>query len=193
MDDAELLSFGFKYGFKLHYEGSRRLIKTKNLKSVMQNPLAVKEKIENEIQNGRIAGPFSKRPIWNHRCSPVGIVPTKTSGYRLITHLSYPPSNSVNDFIDNKFSTVQYSSFDKAISIVKKLDKNALIAKMDIKAAFRLLPVYPGDFNLLGYKLILFISSINVCQWAVQSVAQHLKIFLHFCTGLQRKGRTQKI
>jgi hypothetical protein len=35
MDDAELLSFGFKYGFKLHYEGSRRLIETKNLKSVM--------------------------------------------------------------------------------------------------------------------------------------------------------------
>jgi hypothetical protein len=34
MDDAELLSFGFKYGFKLHYEGSRRLIETKNLKSV---------------------------------------------------------------------------------------------------------------------------------------------------------------
>jgi hypothetical protein len=53
MDDAELLSFGFKYGFKLHYEGSRRIIETKNLKSVMQNPLAAKEKIENEIQNGR--------------------------------------------------------------------------------------------------------------------------------------------
>jgi hypothetical protein len=42
MDDAELLSFGFKYGFKLHYEGSRRLIETKNLKSVMQIPLAAK-------------------------------------------------------------------------------------------------------------------------------------------------------
>jgi hypothetical protein len=49
MDDAELLSFGFKYGFKLHYEGSKRLIETKNLKSVMQNPLTAKEKIENEI------------------------------------------------------------------------------------------------------------------------------------------------
>jgi hypothetical protein len=43
---------------------------SKNLKSVMQNPLAAKEKIENEIQNGRIAGPFSKRPIWNLGCSP---------------------------------------------------------------------------------------------------------------------------
>jgi hypothetical protein len=32
MDDAELLSFGFKYGFKLHYEGSRRLIETKKIK-----------------------------------------------------------------------------------------------------------------------------------------------------------------
>jgi hypothetical protein len=41
----------------------------------MQNPLAAKEKIENEIQNGRIAGPFSKRHIWSLRCSPVGIVP----------------------------------------------------------------------------------------------------------------------
>jgi hypothetical protein len=100
MDDAEILSFGFKYGFRLHYEGSRRLIETKNLKSVMQNPLAAKEKIENEIQNGRIAGPFSKRLIWNLRCSPVGIVPKKTSG------LSYPPSNSVNDFIDNFFFNI---------------------------------------------------------------------------------------
>ena len=65
MDNAELLSFGLKYGFKLHYEVSRRLIETTNLKSAMQNPLAVKEKIENEIRNGRIAGTFSKRPIWN--------------------------------------------------------------------------------------------------------------------------------
>ena len=102
MDDAELLSFGFNYGFKSHYKGSKRLIETKHLKPVMQSPLSAKEKIENEIQNGRIAGPFSKRPVWNFRCSPVGIVLKKTSGYRLISHLSYPPSNSVNDFIDKK-------------------------------------------------------------------------------------------
>jgi hypothetical protein len=71
------------------------------------------------------------------------LVPKKTSGWRLITHLSYPPSNSVNDFIDSKFTSVQYSSFDNAVSIVKKIGYNALIAKMDIKFAFRLLPCYP--------------------------------------------------
>ena len=41
--------------------------------------------------------------------------------------------------------------------------------------------------------MILFISSINVCQWAVQSVAQHLKNFLHFCTGLQRESNSENL
>ena len=119
-------------------------------------------------------------------------MPKTTSGYRLITHLSYPPSSSVNDFIDKKNSTVQYSSFDKAISI-KKLDKNALIAKMDIKSAFRLLPVYPGDFNLLGFKIDsdYFIDKCMPMGCSIScSTFEH---FLHFCTGLQRKCRTQKI
>jgi hypothetical protein len=129
MDDAELLSFGFKYGLKLHYEGSRRIIETKNLKSVMQNPLAAKEKIENEIQNGRIAGPFSKRPIWNLRCSPVGIVPKKTSGYRLITPLSYPPSNSVNDFIDKKFQQFNTCHLIKQYRLFRNWTKMLLLQK----------------------------------------------------------------
>ena len=47
-----------------------------------------------------IVGPFQNRPISNLRCSPIGVVPKKTGGWRLITHLSYPPSNSVNDYID---------------------------------------------------------------------------------------------
>ena len=109
--------------------------------------------MENEIKLGRIAGPFRKKPISNLRCSPIGIVPKKSGGFRLITHLSYPPQNSVNDFIDEKFTKVHYSSFDNAVSIVKKLGKGALIGKKDIKSAFRLLPCYPGDFDLLGFKI----------------------------------------
>ena len=61
--------------------------------------------------------------------------------------------SSVNDFIDEKFTSVKYSSFDNAVNMVKKLGIGAKLAKMDIKSAFRLLPVYPGDFDLLGFKL----------------------------------------
>jgi hypothetical protein len=59
--------------------------------------------------------------------------------------LSYPPANSVNDFIDEHSTSVKYSSFDNAISMVQRLGKNAELGKKDLKSAFRLLPVYPGD------------------------------------------------
>ena len=37
--------------------------------------------------------------------------------------------------------------------MIKNLGVNALIGKKDIKSAFRLLPIYPGDFDLLDFKL----------------------------------------
>jgi hypothetical protein len=70
----------------------------------------------------------------------MGLVPKKTSGWRLITHLSYPPGNSVNDFIDEKVTTVQYSKFDNVISIIQTLGGHVKIGKIDIKSAIRLLP-----------------------------------------------------
>jgi hypothetical protein len=48
----------------------------------------------------------------------LGLIPKTMGGIRLITHLSYPPANSVNDFIDEHYTSVKYSSFDNAISMV---------------------------------------------------------------------------
>jgi hypothetical protein len=76
------------------------------------------EKVENKILLGRIGGPFKFRPISNLRCFPIGLVPKKTSGWRLVTHLFYPTGNNVNDFIDEKLTTVQYSKFDNVISTI---------------------------------------------------------------------------
>ena len=54
------------------------------------------------------------------------------------------------DAIDQVHSTVQYSSFDNAVSIVQRLWINALCGKCDVKSAFRLLPaIYQGCFDLL--------------------------------------------
>jgi hypothetical protein len=59
------------------------------LRAFSINPTVALQKAENEINLGRIAGPFQNRPISNLRCSPIGVVPKKTGGWRLITHLSY--------------------------------------------------------------------------------------------------------
>jgi hypothetical protein len=64
------------------------------------------------------------------------------------------PCDLVNDFIDARITKVICSSFDDIVYLVKRLGKGALCGKKDIKTAFRLLKVYPGDFNLLGIKFL---------------------------------------
>ncbi|VDI43837.1 Hypothetical predicted protein [Mytilus galloprovincialis] len=154
LSDATLLLDGFKQGFKLNYTGPRYSKEFDNLLSVKENPEEAIKKLQSEIDLGRMAGPFNEKPISNLRCSPIGLIPKKTGGLRLITHLSYPPNSSVNDYIDEIYTKVKYSSFDNATHMVQKLGKNALLGKKDIKSAFRLLKVYPGDFDLLGIKLL---------------------------------------
>ena len=45
---------------------------------------------------------------------------------------------------------VKYATVDDAINIVKKLGKGCAMAKTDVRNAFRILPVHPSDFHLLG-------------------------------------------
>ena len=83
----------------------------------------------------------------------MGLVSNKTSDLSLTTHLSYPPGYSVADFTDETLTTVQYSKFDNIISIIQTLGEHVKIGKSDIKSAFRPVPCYPGDFDLLGCKI----------------------------------------
>jgi hypothetical protein len=52
--------------------------------------------------------------------------------------------------IDPVHCTVRYTSFDRVVEMVSKLGKRAEIGVINIKNAFRLLRVFPGDFDLLG-------------------------------------------
>ena len=150
---AQELMSGFENGFRLHYTGPPHSKEYKNLKSAVQLPNIVNEKLSNEISLGRMAGPFAKIPIDNLRCSPVGLVPKKSPGeYRLIHHLSYPIGESVNDFIAPELRSVNYTAFDEAITLIQSIGPNVFLAKADIKSAFRLLPVSPLDFVQLGIK-----------------------------------------
>ena len=100
-----------------------------------------------------MADRFPFKPISNLPCSPIGLVPKKTGGLRLITHLSYPAGLSVNDRIDDALATVKYSNFDNAVGIIKMLGKGALLGKFDVKSVFRLLPLEIRVFPLLGIKV----------------------------------------
>ena len=80
-------------------------------------------------------------------------MPKKDGSFRLIHHLSYPSGSSVNDFIDSELCSVNYTSFEVALEMLAKLGNGALVARLDIKSAFRLLPIHPSDFDLLGFQI----------------------------------------
>ena len=151
---AQFLAKGFSEGFELYYSGPRLPVEFPNLQSVLSNLSIAQQKIDKEVALGRVAGPFTSRPLVNLRVNPLGLVPKQTPGeYRMIHHLSYPPGYSINDFIEDDKCNVEYSRFDDAVELVAKLGQDTLLAKADIKSAFRLLPVSPRDFELLGMKI----------------------------------------
>ena len=97
-----------------------------------------------------MAGPFQSPPIANLQCSPLGVVPKKDGTWRIIMDLSSPHGSSINDFISKDDYTLHYTTFDHALNLVARYGQNALMAKLDIKHAFRLCPVRLEDRELLG-------------------------------------------
>jgi hypothetical protein len=151
--ERDLLSAGFSRGFKLEYQGPRHPRESECLPSASRNVNATWKKLNKEISLGRIVGPFNSRPLSTLQCSPIGLIEKQQPGeWRLITHLSFPAGDSINDGIPATLCSVKYTSFDQAVGLVQGQGKGALLAKCDIKSAFRLLPIYPGDFDLLGFK-----------------------------------------
>ncbi|XP_052272390.1 uncharacterized protein LOC127872908 isoform X2 [Dreissena polymorpha] len=147
---ASVLSNGFKQGFKLGYKGSHLGSSANNLVSTKVHFSEVQKKLDKEISLGRISGPFIVPPISNLKVSPLGILEKPDGGWRLITHLSYPNGSSVNDGFSVEDISVKYTSFDKVADMLFSLGTSAMMAKRDIKSAFRLMPIYPGDFHLMG-------------------------------------------
>ena len=192
--DRDIILEGFHRGFSLNYTGPREATESKNLKSAIEKADIVQQKINKEIAAGRVAGPFVQKPLSNLRTSPIGLVPKKSPGeYRLIHHLSYPKGDAVNDYIDPKLCSVQYTRFDEAVSMIQDLGRNCKLFKFDLKNAFRLLPVCLEDIELLGFtfqglyyvdKCLPFGCSISC------SLFEKFATFLEFCIrGRMRSGR----
>ena len=112
----------------------------------MENPGVVQEYIQNEKAFGRIIGPLKKSPATSLQVSPFGVIPKQhaPSQWRLIVDLSHPEGHSVNDGIDSSLSSLFYVSVDNLTEVVVKLGRETQLAKMDIKSAYRVVPVYPA-------------------------------------------------
>lgn len=94
--------------------------------------------------------------------SPIGAVSKRDGGFRMINDLSWPrdardgvtTTASVNDGIQYPEGTLRYTTIDRLLSKIVDSDSDDLwVWKVDLKDAFRHLPVAMTDVPLLGFNL----------------------------------------
>ena len=78
----------------------------------------------------------------------------------MIAHLSFPHGSSVNDGIPPELCSLAYASVDDAVLAYASVDNavehiphlghSAQMVKMDLKYAYRVVPILPHDQSLLG-------------------------------------------
>ena len=146
--DQNLVTFfidGITRGFRICFDHSLVSLKSarKNLESAQSHIAIVDDYLKAEIALARVAGPFPPKAVGHGQVSRFGVIPKnhQRDKWRLIVDLSYPSSHSVNDGIPSALCSLQYVTIDDAVQEIFKLGIGTLLAKIDIKSAFRLLPV----------------------------------------------------
>ena len=147
---------GIKEGFRIGYDYARHTCRptSRNLLSTLEHPAEVDNYLRSELGDGNISEVTEPAGLLGLQVSPIGVIPKRHSAskWRLIVDLSSPKGSSVNDGIDKEWCSLSYVSVDSIAKQVVLLGKGTLMAKMDIKSAYRLIPVHPSDRPLLGMR-----------------------------------------
>ena len=150
---ADYVILGLQDGFRIGFDHASPLKAAKrNIPSAAEHPSVVDAYIQDEVRQGRMFGPLSSK--WGSDCqiNRMGVIPKghAPNTWRLITDLSFPENASVNDGISPSLCSLHYTSVQRVATAAMGLGHGALLAKLDIKSAYRLLPVHPQDRQLLG-------------------------------------------
>lgn len=140
-------------GVSLGYDGQRSTGAIGgNLRTASQNPEAIDNDIAKQLALGRRRGPYETAPLPAFRANPLGVVFRRAgSKPRVIHHLSWPrDGDSVNASV-REFD-VRLDAFDRAVSALRTCGRGAHMAKIDIEAAYRCIPVRPEDWALQGMR-----------------------------------------
>ena len=132
---------GIEFGFSLVDDDDIPLRAYRsNYRSALDNSALVELKMRNEIALKRYIVCEAKPQI----ISSLGVVPKQNGDIRLIHDLSRP-RGGVNQYALE--TSVTYSTLDKALSLIVR---GTHLAKVDLKDAYRAVPIHPSCFALTG-------------------------------------------
>ena len=144
---------GFRIGFRYSERETTRSCK-RNMSSAYEHQKVVTDYLVEECRHARIAGPFPGPPLPHLQVNSFGVIPKRhqQNKWRLILDLSSPEKHSVNDGIEPSLCSLSYISIDDIAGVILQLGAGALIAKTDVKHAYRQIPVHPEDRPLMGMR-----------------------------------------
>ena len=93
-----------------------------------------------------MAGPFPSFECSGVIASNIAVIPKKEPGkFCIILDMSSPNRASINDNIRRQHTHVAYSSVEDAAHLMQHFGTNALLANIDVKEAYRIIPIHPDD------------------------------------------------
>ena len=152
---VDYLLRGMLHGFRIGFNPTQALRAARaNMPSACQHAEVVQEYIDAELKRGRLLGPFEPSEVGcGVQVNRFGVIPKRQHDkWRLIVDLSHPEGGSVNDGIDPELCSLSYTRVDDVARRIRQLGVGAEMAKVDIKSAYRIVPVHPQDRLLLGMK-----------------------------------------
>ena len=132
---------------------------------------------------------FASPPFKYFSVSPIGAVPKRAppgeawlpTMVRVIHHLSHPfGGDSINANSDDV--PLQLGSIDEACALILAMGAGCLLTKLDVKAAYKLVPVRAEDWPLLGFmwrrmyyyeRTLPFGLKSSCRQWEAYATALH--------------------
>ena len=146
--------YGIEHGFRIGFDYANHKLTAKgnNMSSTLEHPEIVHDYLATEIALGRIGVvPRGSPAAKACHVSPFGVIQKrpKPGKWRLIIDLSTSSGRSINNGIEKELCSLSYVSVDHVVNCVLRFGPGALLAKVDIKQAYRNVPVHPDDRHLL--------------------------------------------
>ena len=112
----------------------------------------VRDYLDAELTTEVLKGPFNRKSMKAVQLNRFGVREKKSQPgkWRLIVDLSHPDKQSVNDGISSELCSFTYAKVDDVVQKLAELGPGAMMAKIDVKSAYRIVPVHPDDRHLLG-------------------------------------------
>ena len=119
--------------------------------SANEHQQVIRNYLAEECSEGRVLGPLPPAHFPDTHTSRFGVIPKGSTGkWRLIVDMSAPEGTSVNDGISEHLTSLSYVGVKDAARLITTQGRGALLAKVDVKSAYRNIPIHPNYRWLTG-------------------------------------------